>query len=339
MKMKIKKQNLLRALEIVKPGLAGKEMIEQSTSFAFIGGSVVTYNDEISIAHPVENLDLSGAVRSKELYEFLNKTSKDEISIEVSDNEILLKAGRAKAGLRLQTEIVLPLGEIELANDWVRLPKDLASAIQFVVESCSRDLSRPVLTCVHITENIAEASDGFQIVKFKLTDAFGEDMDILLPSSSARELVKIEPTHISITSEWLHFKNENETMFSCRVFNEDYPDTAKHMKVKGDKVVFPKRMIEILGRAMVFTKQEHQIDETVEISFSDGLLTVNGKNEYAWFQEETKVKYKGDAVAFQISPTLLSAILSKSNTATISSDRIKFKGDNWEYVAALQNNS
>ena len=48
--MKLNKADLQRALEIVKPGLANKEMIEHSTSFAFINGKVITYNDEISLS-------------------------------------------------------------------------------------------------------------------------------------------------------------------------------------------------------------------------------------------------------------------------------------------------
>ena len=62
--MQINRQNLQKALEIVKPGLSNKEIIEQTTSFAFIDGKVVTYNDEISICHPVEGLTLEGAVKA-----------------------------------------------------------------------------------------------------------------------------------------------------------------------------------------------------------------------------------------------------------------------------------
>ena len=48
----MKKAELIKALEAVRPGLANKEMIEQSTSFAFMKDRVVTYNDEISISYP-----------------------------------------------------------------------------------------------------------------------------------------------------------------------------------------------------------------------------------------------------------------------------------------------
>jgi hypothetical protein len=69
----MKKTDLIKALEAVKPGLANKEMIEQSTSFAFMEDRVVTYNDEISISHPLKGIPIVGAIKADELYAFLSK--------------------------------------------------------------------------------------------------------------------------------------------------------------------------------------------------------------------------------------------------------------------------
>jgi len=92
--MKIKKAELQKALELVKPGLAGKELIEQSTSFAFMGNRVVTYNDEISMSVPlVEGFNLTGAVKAEELYKLLTKLKGDEITLELTENEIQITCG------------------------------------------------------------------------------------------------------------------------------------------------------------------------------------------------------------------------------------------------------
>lgn len=335
--MKIKKQDLQTALEIVKPGLAGKEIIEQSTSFAFMDGMVVTYNDEISVSHPVPGLDLRGAVRSEELYQFLNKVSKDEIELDITENEVILKAGRAKAGLRLQQEIVLPLDEISDGGDWIPLPEDFLAALAFVRDSCSQDHSRPVLTCIHVNGQTVEGSDGYQIMKYNLSEPL-DVQGILIPAASSKELAKVKPTHLSLGDGWIHFKNQADTMFSCRVLEEQYPNTEPHMQVKGTKITFPKRMTEILERARIFTKQEHQIDETMEIALSGGRILVKGSNEYAWFEEDAKAKFKeGKEASFHITPALLNSILNRSNTCKLGKDKIKFIGQNWEYIAALQN--
>ena len=69
----MQKQELITALEKVKPGLASKDLIEQSTSFAFINGKVITYNDEISISHPVKDLKIEGAVQAESYINFYQK--------------------------------------------------------------------------------------------------------------------------------------------------------------------------------------------------------------------------------------------------------------------------
>src|SRR5690625_1182784 len=97
--MKIKKSVLLDALEIVRPGLSNDEVVEQSTSFAFIGDKVITYNDDISVSHPISNLGFEGAVRSQEIYEFLKKSRSETVHIEVTENEVKLKCGKSVAGL------------------------------------------------------------------------------------------------------------------------------------------------------------------------------------------------------------------------------------------------
>ena len=138
--MKIKKQELIKALEVVKPGLAQKEMIEQSTSFAFMEGRVVTYNDEISISHPVKDLDIMGAVKADKLYGFLNKVKAEEIDLQIDDSEIRLTAGKSKAGLVLQAEMKLPLDEIGKIGKWTKVPEGLLDAIKFASFSCSNDM-------------------------------------------------------------------------------------------------------------------------------------------------------------------------------------------------------
>lgn len=332
--MKIKKTDLQKALEIVKPGLAHKEIIEQSSSFAFLGDRVVTYNDEISVSHPIQGLDLTGAIRAEELYEFLKRSKAKEIALKITDNELLLKAGKAKAGLTLQSEIVLPLDEVNEDKAWEDLPEDFTHNLMFVKDSASRDMSRRVLTCVHVTENFLETSDGFQIMR--LMQEGWPFTDYLIPAENIPEIHKIEPTQVAESEGWLHFRNPGGTELSCRVLVDKFPDTGNHFNVKGQKVVFPDSMAEILDRVMVFTKKDHFMDEEMEIKFKDNTLLVSGKNEYGWFKEKAPVKHKGDGGSFWITPSLLQNILKRSSKCILGDEKIKFDGDGWEYVAVLK---
>ena len=332
----MKKTDLQKALEIVKPGLASKEMIEQSTSFAFMEGRVVTYNDEISISHPVEGLEIQGAIQAEELYKLLNKLKSDKIEITTKKNEVLLESGRTKAGLTLQQEIKLPLEEIGEISKWKTLPEDFLRHVQFAMAACSRDMSKPVLTCVHVTKDgIIEGSDNNRIARCALE----EEMPVktfLIPATSALEVVHLHPTKIAKGEGWMHFQTDEGTVLSCRTFEDKFPDCTQFMEVEGVSVIFPKTINEVLDRAAVFAKRDYFLDETVLITLKDRRLKVKSKSESGWFEEEINFKYDDDPVTFSITPYLLKDILSETLMSVLSEDRLKFEGAGWEYVTMLR---
>jgi hypothetical protein len=333
--MKIDKNELKKALEIVKPGLANKEMIEQSTSFAFIGGHVVTYNDEISIRHPTPYIEFKGAIQAEELYQLIGKIKPNEMDIEISETEILIKSGRTKAGLALQQEIKLPLDEITEATNWFKLPKNFIEGLKFVSPSCSTDMSTAILTCVNITKNNCQASDRYQIAEFQFSKP--TKLECLLPASSAQVVIKLNPKFYSLSSGWVHFKTEEETILSCRILEDKFPDVTKFFKFEGDAIEFPQSISNILDRASVFSKRQTVIDEMVTIFLSKNKIKIKAVSETgSWIEEPAKIVYKGGDMQFDVTPSLLTGILSQSNTCTKSATFIRFESENWRFLAALR---
>lgn len=336
--MQIKKAKLTEALEIVKPGLANKEIIEQTTSFAFIKGKVVTYNDSISISHPIEGLDIEGAVEAGNLYKFLGKVKTDDLNLELKNNEIVFTAGRAKAGLTIQAEIKLPLEEINGKKKWEELPENFTKFIGFAMTSCSKDMSRPVITCVHVNESgIIEASDSYRITRCDLKS----DLPIatfLLPASSAVEVVKINPTKAFKKEGWIHLSNEEGTEISCRILNDTYPDASSVLNMTGDRLILPQTIDEVLERAMVFSKREHLLDEIITITIQNNVFEISSRSSTGWFREEINMRYSGDKIMFSITPFLLKGILSETRECHISKERtkLKFEGEGWQYVTMLR---
>lgn len=335
--MQINKTELQHALEMVKPGLANKELIEQSTSFAFMNGRVVTYNDEISINHPVKGLEIEGAIQAQELYQLLNKLKKEEIEVVIENNEIRLTSGRAKAGISLQSEIKLPLKEIGKISKWKPLPDTFIEALKFSISACSRDMSRPVLTCVHISkQDFIEASDSYRIARFNLITDF-LSKSILIPAFSVVELIKMKLTKVAEGEGWIHFKTEEGTEISCRIIEEAFPDTTKHLSIEGSIIKFPKSIKDILDKAMIFSKRDHALDETITITLSGRKLIVKSQSESGWFEEVEKLEeaVEGELI-FNITPYLLKDILSQTHICVLSGSAMKFTGANWEYVTSLK---
>ena len=335
--MKINKKELQEALSIVKPGLSNKEMIEQSTSFAFIKGKVITYNDEISISHPIEGIDIEGAIQAEELYGLLGKLKQDEIDISIKGNELILQAEKIKAGVSLQEKITLPLmDDIKEISEWKELPPDFIEAMKFTIGSCSNDMSQPVLTCLHINKNgYIESSDNFRLVKFVLKEEILIDT-FLLPVTSVIQVIKLNPVKIAEGKGWVHFQTEEKTIISCRILEDKYPNTLKFYDVQGMTFDFPKTTLEALERASVFAKRDYFLDESIEIHIENKKLIIKSKSDSGWFEEKLNIRYTGKPIIFVVTPHLLKDILIKTNTCVLNEKMIKFEGSNWQYVSSLR---
>ena len=335
--MKVNKTELQEALSKVKPGLANKDIIEQATSFSFMGNRVVTYNDEISISHPVKGLDVTGAVKAQALYEFLNKIKKDEIEIEWEENQVLIKSGRSKAGLILEQEIKIPIDEeIGEIGKWKKLPENFVDALKFCYPCCSTDMSRPVLTCVNVAKDKIEASDSYQIVVYELSGKM-PIKTCLIPAASIRDLVRYDIKEVAEGESWIHFRTEDGTIFSSRVIDNEFPDTSQHLEVDGSEFTFPKNVDQILSRANVFSKKEACSGDlpTVTVEIKDQRIKILAENEYGWFEEEARVKYDGEPVRFSVGVEFLVALFNKLKNCVIGSDKIGFRGENWKHVVAM----
>ena len=166
----------------------------------------------------VKGLDVTGAVKAQALYAFLNKIKREEINVEWEENQVVIKAGKSKAGLVFEQEVKLPVEEIGEIKEWKKLPAEILEALKFCHPCCSRDMSRPILTCVYVSGKNVQASDSFQIVQYKLQKK-APIKPFLLPASAIKELIKYDVKEISEGQGWLHFKTENGTVFSSRVFD------------------------------------------------------------------------------------------------------------------------
>lgn len=335
--MKINKQELIEALDIVRPGLASKEMLEQTTSFAFMGGRIVTYNDEISISHPIKDLNLTGAIKAEELYKLLSKMKDDKLEITVNGPEIHVKSGKSKAGFTLQEKVLLPLEEIGEQGEWKKIPDNLLACMRFAMFSCGKDMSEPKFTCVNVRKDgCIESCDNMRVTRSKANKLPKDMSTFMVPAISVRELVKYEMTKMAEGQGWVHFKNDAGTIFSCRIFEKDeFPNVSKLLQVKGASIKLPKTIGDVLDRAAVFAKRDHALDENVTITLGNNKMKVKGQNSTGWFEEECNVRYKDQPISFIINPSFLKEILSHVQTCTLGKDRMKFEGDDWEHVVSL----
>ena len=350
--MKINKLELQNALAIVKPGLASQDVLEQTTSFAFMGGRVVTYNDELSISHPIKDLDFDGVVKADELYGLLSRLKKEEIDLTIDDQEMSIKCGRVKAGLAIEREIILPIKEeIGTLSKWRKIPnpQDFYKHLSFTLKACSHDMSQIKMTCVSILSNgRMVGSDGFRLAQCIAEEGYGFEKDVdsfLLPASLAVEVLKIDPVEIKVKGAWIHFRNEADTIISTRMVNDTYvPDGAiEEVLQMGKKtaIEFPKTIDAVLDRVGQFAKRDFTFDEIVYANIKKGKITLraDAAQTKSWIEETAKMETDAE-IKFALTPSLFQDILKETRICNLAKDltKAKFisKKSNWEYVIMLR---
>lgn len=331
--MLIKKTELIAALEQVKPGLANKDIIAQSTSFVFNGDSITTFNDEISVYKPFKS-GFEGAVRANELYSLLSKIKDEEIDVEVEGTELIIKGKKTKAGIRLEADIQLPLEEISIDHtEFVALPENFLKAVSIASYCAAKDLSKPHLTCVCIDQKGVIASDNFRIIMVDFASEFDSDQ-ILLPASVVKFLVKYEVKKLSLSPGWVHFHAEDGLIFSARILAGNFPEVEQYFEIKGHELQFPGGILEMLDRAGVFTSGSTNGD-FVSIAVEERTMTIKGEGDYGWLKETANCRYKGDKVEFQVDPSFLRDILKDLRKCIVGEGTLLFEGENFKHIVSL----
>jgi len=328
------RQLLLSTLEQVRPGLAKKEIVEQSNTFLFVDGTVTTFNDEICVQAPLPEdcADLEGAVNAQELHDLLHKVDQDEIEIKSLKKELRITGKGFKSGVRRQTvELVPQMGK---PGKKKRLHKNLLDAIRACMFSVSDDASRPLLTCIHVAPDLVESCDNFRLTRFPLDT--GVKKAVLIPGRYAEHLRNFPIRTLQTSEGWLHFRTRDGIVFSCRTYSEDYPDLSRLYPDKGTKVILPKKGItDLLESASVFIDAEHRLEAAVKLTFKPGKLKIRSDGASGWFEGRYKIKYKGPETTARLNPHMLREILKHSGKALLGEHAILFNTDTFSHVVSL----
>jgi len=338
--MKINRSEFLQSLKSIKPAIDEKDNLEQANSFIFNNGNIHTYNDEIGmqIESPV-NID--AVVKAKELYSLLGKIKDDEISISMKDNEFIIKGKRIKAGIKKQEETLINLDEIFPKIDkWSKVPDDFKKALSICLLSASKDNTRPILTCLHIKDDIIESSDNEQLTIYTMSKKCKVfKKGILIPENIVKDLIKYNITHVSYNRDnWIDFKSEENVIISCRMYKGEYADLSQFILNKGTKITFPNNINDILNKMEVFQKEEQDALQTVNIKINKGIFSVRSENQYGWVEESVKTKNKKNVI-FNVGPKILLNILNTTKKAMIGDNVIQFNTDNYVHIIAKENNN
>lgn len=330
--MQINREELLTALTLVKGGLSVREFIEQSSCFVFEGGKVMTFNDEVACRMKI-GLKIKGAVQSGPLLNILTKLEDEELEVSENENKELEFRGKRKIfALTKEAEVFLPIDRVEEPEEWQELPKAFIESLALVQHCVSKDHSRFLLTCVHIHPEYMEACDNHQAMRCHLETDLKES--ILVRGTSLEPLTQLGVDEFALTKSWLHFKNQQGLIYSCRRYVEDYPDLGRLFEGKGSKVSLPKGLVQATERAKIFSSDKLS-ESTVQVTLSEGMIQVVGQGASGWYKERKKINYSGDKLEFLITPELLAQVSDKYEEAQLMPGKLKVRSEGWVYATVL----
>lgn len=318
---RVNREAMLRALELLTPGLSTRETIAQSSCIVFNGERAMTFNEEVfcSVASPVPGL--IGAVKAKPLLELLSKLVDDvDVEVEQKGSEFLLKGSGRRSGIKMEAEVLLPVEAIESPVEWRKLDPEFCEGISTVHPCASTDNGKFMLTCIHIHPDFVEACDRFQVARFPVKTGVVEP--ILVRAASLCKILGCGMVEVSETGNWIHFRSEGGLVVTLRRFLEDYPDLSAMLDSSNmQKMTLPGALEEIVNRAEIFSGDLGS-GNLLTVDISAEWITVIGEGVSGWHRERKPIIYHGEPIQFQIPPRLLVAITKRSLECLVGEKRM-----------------
>jgi hypothetical protein len=338
----LRREALLHALELVEPGLTGKnsETVQQSSCFVFRNGKVLTFDGEVlcSAPNPLASTNFTGAVPGMELLEFLRKMSVESLNVFAKDkflrvNSVRKSGSARRARFAIDPDITLPTTAVEKPGDWKPLHKDFLEALDLVVR-CVRvnDLDYRKAS-VLFTPTFLEACDGFQLCHWNMQT--GLTGRVFVRGESIKHVHGLGMTQFSETPSFLHFRGSDSATLSCRAYNDDEPeDRSEFLAPGGDRLRLPKYLSKDLERAGIFTAGD-KIDRVL-VQITAGMMQIQGVGSSGSYTANLdKIRYKGADAAFLINPKLLASIVERYPDCTIDRDRLRAAVGDCVFIACL----
>ncbi len=340
--IEVKRLEILKQLESAAVAITSKPLIEQSDTFVFKEGRLITFDGEICTRQKSPFGDkIEGSILAADFLKILQRFPDDILMITKRSGKLIIKGKRRSAGLTMMTEVLLPYSNIPEPEKYRKVPEGLQNNLTQASHVCRKNDNQLRCSHIHVAKNYVEATDGFRL--FRADIKTGLIQSILVPAINLLAACKFEITKMAADDfGWLHFVTNDKMCISLLCAEDTYFDKKELDKIlnkTGEEVILPSNLPEILARAEVMDGQDFLISNWsshVTISLSANLLRVTNRKDEGWFREVRKCKYDGPEMTFSIHPTFLKDLFKRTRKAIINDNQIKIKVDNIHFTAILE---
>lgn len=330
--MKIDREHLLQCLNQLTPGLTTKNEIEQSSCIIALNGELITFNGAVAcrIKTPFEKIQ--GAIPAKQLKEIAHRVTDKELSIKSTDASLIIRGKNRQTTIHMQAEIQPHIHTLEKPDSWTKLHPKFADALSLAILAATKSAKAPYLfTCIHLHPEKMESCDRYQAMHIKIQT--GLPLPVLVRKEDIENLHQLGVDRFNLSTDWIHFKNPNGLIYSCRVDPSKYIDLQKIFKQKDpQKVLFPNGLEEAINNASIFAKDNN--DNAILVKLQKDKICIIGEGPAGKHEERRTIQFDS-ALSFRIAPKLLVEITKKSLRVNISRDKLTLKMGPVRYITAL----
>ena len=315
--MKIKRTCLIDDLNKVMPGIAtGTSIIDGADTVVFDEGHIYSYNSSISVdVTESSETGLKGVVKGVDFYNSLNKLVSDEIDIDVTEKEWIIRDGKIKVSMTL-----LPPGDIfkrfkslKPNESWTDIDgEDFNRGLSI----CNMQKNISKYAGIYIKENTFMSTDAFQINTYKAANSYPE---CFLSNSAVTQLLKWKDfTQVEMNKMWIQFKSSNGTIFSVRSLAiENFPFEQISDALNGynefpvlTESSFTPEFYRAVERAAVFSKEDDG-HEVIDIIINSTGCTIKSERTSGTYEENVEeIKSENGDFSFELDVDMIRACRS-----------------------------
>jgi len=333
---------VLRKLENASVATTSNAILEQSDTFVFKDGKLVTFDGDICTMQDSPFGDeIEGSIVAGDFLKMLQRFPDEVLKVTGRASELVIKGKRRQAGVKMMAEVLLPFDDVPVPSKFKKVPEGMKGKLIQAAQVCGKDETAPKTTHVHIAKDRIEATDSFRV--FRAEAKTNMPRPVLVHAQSLIAACRFELKKMTVSKEgWFHVMTEDGMLVSILCCADEYYASSmmdQLLDVVGEEVKLPANLPDILSRAEVMDTPSLSIggwDSQVTISLEDNVLTVASRKEEGWFRERQKVKYNGPAMTFSIHPAFLKELVDRTSTVTISDRQIKVEVNDTHFTAALE---
>lgn len=336
--MIIQKKDLLKVMQLLKPGIAKKDIIETFVHYIFTGEDVVTFNDEICLSHPFKT-EFTCSARADELFKTVNGIKEDSLEISITDTQMDIKSAGTRANLAItpveeSIKFVEILGLAEAWNNMVDLPEQFLRGAFLCMFSASKDMTKGKYTCVCVSDDYLYSADGMRLSRYKLGTPMG--VSTLIPARNIEELVKFPVDKFHLTDSWCHFGTPDGVIFSSRVMDGEFHDINPYFEIEGKRVRLPDGLRDLVSSVSFMTDGKVDKDKKVVLTVDSDKITCKGeKNQIGRIERDLDFEYAQEGFSIDINPVFLNEVLEKATIMKVSQSAALFTSGSFQHLISL----